>query len=464
MPLRRPAWAECQYQVRQPEHTLLLDGLDGAIRYAAMDGIELFQRLTFAVAIGVIVGIERHWRERDEQQGQRTAGIRTFSLIGMLGGVTGLLAKASSLESLGAAITITGLFIAFATIFARYQYREAVADRNFSATTTVAAMLTFALGTLAVIGNLTLASAAGVAMVAILASRDMLHGFVQRLTWPELRSAVVLLSMTFVILPLLPDEPLGPFGGVSPAKTWLLVVVLAAISYCGYIAVRLLGSARGELVAGAIGGLISSTATTLTNARQSAADGNPRTLAAGALAACAVSYLRTSVLIGLLAAPLGRLLFFPLGAACLTMVAFAWIFARHDDGHASKDQPKNPFDLDSVLKMALMLTIVAFLARAAASIYGSSGLIIVSALSGLADVDAAVIAVAGMTGQLSEQIAIAAIAAAIISNTVSKAAYAMMFGSSAFSIRFLMASAAALAVSVLAYWLEVSTALFGAVS
>jgi uncharacterized membrane protein (DUF4010 family) len=427
-----------------------------------MDGIDLFQRLTFAVAIGVIVGIERHWRERDEQQGRRTAGIRTFSLIGMLGGVTGLLAKVPGFEPLGAAIVIAGLFMAFAAIFARYQYREAVADNNFSVTTTVAAMLTFALGTLAVIGNLTLASAAGVAMVAILASRDLLHGFVQRLTWPELRSAVVLLSMTFVILPLLPDRPLGPFGGVSPAKTWLLVVVLAAISYCGYIAVRLLGSARGELVAGAIGGLISSTATTLTNARQSTADGNPRTLASGALAACAVSYLRTAVLIGLLAAPLGRLLFFPLGAACLTMVAFAWIFARDDEEHTAKETPKNPFDLDSVIKMALMLTVVAFLARAAASIYGSSGLIAVSALSGLADVDAAVIAVTGMTAQLSESIAVAAIATAVISNSISKAAYAVVFGSGAFGARFLLASAAALVVGVLAYWLEISIDLFGA--
>jgi uncharacterized membrane protein (DUF4010 family) len=429
-----------------------------------MDENNLFQRLIFAVAIGVIVGIERHWRERDEKRGQRTAGIRTFSLIGMLGGVTGLLAKISSFEPLGAAIVIAGLFIAFAAIFARYQYREAIADRNFSVTTTVAAMLTFALGTLAVVGNLTLASAAGVAMVAILASREMLHGFVQRLTWPELRSAIVLLSMTFVILPLLPDEPLGPFGGVSPAKTWLLVVILAAISFCGYIAVRLLGDARGELVAGAIGGLISSTAATLTNARQSVTEGNPHILAAGALAACAISYLRTAVLIGLLAAPLGRLLFFPLGAACLTMVAFAWAFARDDEGQATKDPPKNPFDLDSILKMALMLTVVAFLARAAASIYGSSGLIVVSALSGLADVDAAVIAVTGMVAQLSDSAAVAAIATAVIGNTISKAAYATIFGRGAFGARFVVGSAAAIVAGVLAYWLETSMHLFGITS
>ena len=426
-----------------------------------MDGIDLFQRLIFALAIGAIVGIERHWHERNEQQGQRTAGVRTFSLIGILGGVTGLLASASGLESPGAAILITGLFIAFAVIFAAYQYREAVADGSFSVTTTIAALLTFALGTLAVVGDLTLTAAAGVAMVAILASREMLHGFVQRLTWPELRSAIVLLSMTFVIFPLLPDKPIGPFGGVSPAKTWLLVVILAAISYCGYIAVRLLGATRGELVAGAIGGLISSTAATLTNARQSAAEGNPRTLAAGALSACAVSYLRTAMLIGLLAAPLGRLLFLPLGVACVTMVAFAWIFARHDEGHAAKDQPKNPFDLDSVLKMALMLTVVAFLARAAASVYGSSGLIAVSAISGLADVDAAVIAVTNMTAQLSEPIAIAAIATAVISNSVSKAAYAVAFGSRAFGIRFLIASIAALAASVLTYWLQTATNALG---
>lgn len=416
-----------------------------------MDAIESLQRLIFAVAIGVIVGTERHWRERGEQDGKRTAGIRTFGLVGMLGGVVGLLAGMPGLAPVGAAIVIAGSFAAFAAIFTLYQHREAVAAGTFSATTTVAAMLTFALGTLAVTGDLMLASAAGVAMVAILASREVLHGFVQRLTWAELRSAIALLGMAFVILPLLPEAPIGPFGGISPARTWLLVIILAAISFGGYVAVRLLGAARGELVAGAIGGVISSTAATLANARRSGDSEGSSALAAGALAACAVSYVRTAILVGVLAPPLGPALFPPLGAGTLVMAGLAWIFARRADGPAARDQPKNPFDIVAVLKMAAMLTAVALLSRAAAGLLGDRGLILISALSGLADVDAVVVAVTGMTAELTPMIAAAAIGMAVISNTISKAAYALMFGSRAFAVRFLLATAGALAAAAAAY-------------
>lgn len=421
-----------------------------------MDAIDPLQRLIFAVAIGILVGTERHWRERGEADGKRTAGIRTFGLVGMLGGITGSIAAMPGFGPVAAAIVITGLFAAFAAVFALYQYREAMAADKFSATTTVAAMLTFMLGTLAVMGDLTLASAAGVALVAILACRTLLHGFVEKLSWAELRSAIVLLGMTFVILPLLPETPIGPFGGISPSRTWLLVIVLAAISFGGYVAVRLLGPARGELVAGAVGGVISSTATTLTNARRSADAGGSGALAAGALAASAISYVRTAILVGVLAAPLGPTLFLPLGAGALVMAGFGWTFARRNDGPAEHSLPKNPFDIASVLKMAAMLTTVAFLSRAAASLLGDSGLILVSALSGLADVDAVIVAVTGMTAQLSHVVAITAIGVAVISNTVSKAVYALVFGSRAFGQRVLIASAAALIAAATTYWIETS--------
>lgn len=431
-----------------------IDGLCALADMPAMDGIEteMFQRFGVALAIGAIVGAERHWRERDVADGKRTAGLRTFTLVGMLGGAAGLIARAFPAAPTAAAIVIAGLFAAFAAVFALYQYREAVAEDTFSATSTIAGLLTFALGTVAVIGDLTLASAGGVMLVAVLASRDVLHAFMRKLTWAELRSAIILLGMTFVVLPLIPDEPVGPFGGVSPRATWLLVIVLAALSFCGYVAVKLLGSARGELVAGAVGGLVSSTATTLTNARRSAAGEEPRTLAAGALGACAISYLRTAVLVALLAATLAAALVPALLAATLAMVACAWLLARQGSSQHPEQPAKNPFDLDAVLKMALLLVGVAFVARAAAQWFGSGGLLAVSALSGLADVDAAVVTVAGMLGQLTQPVPTAAIGAAVVSNTLAKAAYALAFGSAAFSLRFLAATAVSLAAGFAAYW------------
>lgn len=419
-----------------------------------MENIEIFQRLGLAIAIGAVVGIERHWRERDEAAGQRTAGLRTFALIGMLGGTAGLIARAFGEAGAASAIVIVGFFVAFSAIFAVFQFRELVAENTFSVTSVIAAMLTFALGVVAMQGDPGLASAGGVVLVAILASRDLLHGFMRKLTWNELRSAIILLAMTFVILPLVPSHPIGPFGGVSPAKTWMLVIMLAAISFCGYIAVKLLGSTRGELVAGAVGGVVSSTGTTLTNARRAAGGEDPRTLAAGALGASAVSYVRTAFLVGLLAAPLARDVIPPLLAAALAMVAYAALLARKGTVEHREPQPKNPFDLDAVITMALVLVVVGFIARAAAAWFGESGVLVVSALSGLADVDAVTVTVAGMLNTLSTPVAAMAVGIAVASNTVAKAAYAVGFGNRAFGMQVVLASAISLAVGMAAFWLS----------
>lgn len=421
-----------------------------------MDTIEIFQRLGTAIAIGAVVGVERHWRERNEDDGQRTAGLRTFTLIGMFGGVAGLIVDILAQNQMAVAILLAGFFVPFALIFAAFEYREAVAEENYSVTTTVAAMLTFALGVLAVKGDLTLASAAGVTMAAILASRDILHGFMRRLSWTELRSAIVLLGMTFVVLPLLPDRPIGPFGGISPARTWLLAVILAAISFCGYILVRLLGAARGELLAGVVAGLASSTGATLNNARRAGAGEDARILAAGALGACAVSYLRTALLVALLAAPIAYLLIPALVAATLSMTVIAVVLARHEPSVHAAQPSKNPFDLDAVLKMAALLAAVAFVARAASQWFGDSGLIAVSALSGLVDVDAAVVTVAGMLETIALPSAVVAIAVAVISNTIAKAIYAAAAGSAGFGSRFVAASLVTLGIAGATYWIQVA--------
>ena len=197
-----------------------------------MTELELAQRLGIAVAVGALVGAERHWRERGEDDGQRTAGLRTYTLVGMFGGVAGAL----ELALRGGAnswpgLLLAGFFVAFSVVFGLFQYREQQADNTYSVTSTIAAMLTFALGALAVLGDMRIAGAAGVVLVAILAAREALHRFVEALTFAELRSAIVLLAMTFVILPFIPDTPVGPFGGVSPARIWTLAILLATISF-----------------------------------------------------------------------------------------------------------------------------------------------------------------------------------------------------------------------------------------
>lgn len=204
-----------------------------------MDLIDIFQRLGLACAIGAAVGVERHWRERDEPEGARIAGIRTFTLISMTGGIAGLLDGVTSGGVPG--LIVASFLLAISVVLLRFGLMEARAEGSFSATTVIAGITTFGLGALAVMGDMAVASATGAAMVTLLASREFLHGAIRRLTWVELRSAVVLLAMGFVILPLIPVDPYGPFGGVSPRSLVILVILLASISYVGYVAVRLIG-------------------------------------------------------------------------------------------------------------------------------------------------------------------------------------------------------------------------------
>ncbi|PSH68808.1 magnesium transporter MgtC [Phyllobacterium brassicacearum] len=418
-----------------------------------MEDFEIFQRMGLAIAIGAAVGVERHWREKDEDDGSRTAGIRTFTLIGMLGGATGLIEHSITPPGGFSGIIIIGFLITLTFVFTLFQLREAIAEQNYSVTSVVAAMLTFAFAVVAVLGDMTVASAGGVTLVAVLAGRDFLHAAMRKLRWTELRSAVILLALTFVILPIVPSEPIGPFGGISPSRILTMVIALAAISFCGYAAVRILGSATGEIVGGAVGGLISSTATTVSNARRSLTEDLARPLAAGAISAGGVSMLRTMFLVAMLARPLTMLLLPVLVGGAATMLGYAYLIARRSAAEHPELSVKNPFDLVEVVKMALLLVGVGFLVRVASQFFGDGGLLIASALSGLADVDAATVTVTGMLSTLSPQTASLAIGLAVLSNTVAKAVYASALGTVRFGVHVWIASLLAIAVAGMCWML-----------
>jgi uncharacterized membrane protein (DUF4010 family) len=423
-----------------------------------MTELELFQRFGVAIAIGALVGAERHWRDRTEEDGGRTAGLRTYTLIGMFGVTAGALELA--LRQAGGSVqglVVVGIFLCFAAAFTRFQLREQVAEKSFSVTSVIAAMLTFVLGALAVLGDMRLAGAAGVVLAGILAARETLHRFIEAVTFPELRSAIILLAMTFVILPLVPDDPIGPFGGVAPARIWTLAILVAAISFAGYVAVKVMGEAQGEMIAGAVGGLLSSTAVTVTNARRSAATdgsaGMDRSLAAGALGAGVVSYLRTGALVATLAPALVWQVVPALAAAALVMAAAALLHARNGAGTHESAAARNPFDLVKVVQLALLLAAIAFAARAAAHVFGDAGVIGVAAVTGLGDVDAPVITAAGLAGKgVSPDTAAIAMLVAALSNTLAKGAYGVALGSVRFGWLFGLGTLAAMATGA-ATWL-----------
>jgi uncharacterized membrane protein (DUF4010 family) len=265
-----------------------------------MDIQDLLARLGVALGIGLLIGVERGWRTREADSGARTAGIRTFAITGLLGGVLGALARQSG-DATAAGLVIGLGFAAYAaamTVFCRDENRQ---TGNFSATTAISGMVTFAVGAYASVGDLRIAAAVGVATAGLLAMREDLHGWVERLTWPELRSGLVLLAMTFIVLPIVPDDPVGPFGGVNPRQVWIIAIVLAGVSFVGYAAVKYFGASHGVLLAAAAGGLVSSTAVTATNARRAAAgEGSPRLLAAGVALAAAISFARVIAIVAAL--------------------------------------------------------------------------------------------------------------------------------------------------------------------
>jgi uncharacterized membrane protein (DUF4010 family) len=212
-----------------------------------VDTFELIQRLAVALAIGLVIGIERGWKQREEAEGDRAAGLRTHTLSGLLGGIWGALAVAAS--DRGAGTVALGIaFLAFAAVIGTFRYREMVRDQSFGATTVVAAMIAFALGALAVMGDVTAAAAAGVATALLLALKAALHEWLKKLTWEELRAGLILAAMTVILLPLLPDREVARWFPVNPREVWLLTILIAALSFAGYVAIRMAGATRGGLL------------------------------------------------------------------------------------------------------------------------------------------------------------------------------------------------------------------------
>lgn len=167
----------------------------------------------------------------------------------------------------GGALALGLALAAFSGVIVAFRYREILHDATYGATTVVAAMLAFGLGAFAVVGDVEVAAAGGAAATALRALKQLLLAWVKRLTWEELRSGLVLLAMNFILLPLLPNRMVDPWETLNPQAIWLMTILIAALSFVGYAAVKAKGEKRGILLTGIAGGLVSSTAVTLSLAR-----------------------------------------------------------------------------------------------------------------------------------------------------------------------------------------------------
>lgn len=345
-----------------------------------------------ALAVGLLIGLERGWQQRDWPEGHRVAGLRTFGLIGLLGGLSGLLAQRWGAVVLAVVLTaVTLLVLAGYIVTARMH-------NVMGLTTAMAAITTFLVGVLAAGGSPLLAAAVAVVTVGLLRLKRTLHSSIGKLTESELTSGIQLLLISIVVLPVLPDRGFGPFEALNPYKLWWAVVLLALLSFLGFVLMRWLGAQRGLTLTALLGGLVSSTATTATLARWSKEAPQWRPLAAGgATLACAAMFGRMAVLVGIAAPSLGATTVGTLGAMALTGAAFgAYLTTRERAGDLPDLSTQNPLKLSAAFQFALFLAAVLLAGRFLADQFGDAGLLVTAAISGLVDVDAITLSVGRM--------------------------------------------------------------------
>ena len=421
-----------------------------------MDVLDLISRFAVALGIGLLIGLERGWRTRELEPGRRAAGIRTFAITGLLGGTTGALAMAlGGAASAGGGIVVAIGFASYAVVLGIFTLEENRAGGSYSATSAIAGMLTFALSAYAVIGDMLLAAAAAVAAAGLLALRQQLHGWVASITWPELRSGLVLLTMTFIALPIMPNAPIGPFGGVNLREVWLIAIVLAGVSFAGYVSVKYFGVRYGLLLAAAAGGLASSTAVTIANARHAArGEGSPRLLAAGVAIASAIMFVRVLALVAALQPSLLVLVTPALLSAALAAIGFAVAWQRNGEKEHREVAFRNPFEFWSVVGFALLLAAVIVLGRVVGEWFGATGAIAGAIVVGLADVDAVTVSMTRLVPDtLSARQAALAILGAVASDTVSKVAIGAAIGRGWFATDIAAMASGCIAIGAAALWL-----------
>ncbi len=416
--------------------------------------IDAALRLGTAALIGLGIGLEREWSGHSTGPDARFAGIRTFLLLGMLGGVSGLFLSAGVLPA-GALTLAAG----FAMAIAAYVVTTRKPGADSDGTTETAALVVVSLGAVAGYGWLALAAGTGSIVMLVLLEKTRLHRLVRHVAERELQAALQFAVLALVILPLLPA---GPFGGVlaiQPRSLWILVLIFTALNFAGYVARRALGTGAGSTVTGSLGGLISSTAVALDFARKSRHEPEARTaLALGVIGACTVMIARVVVVSSVLNPRVGLqlcvLMVLPFVAGVLMLLRAARQF--ESETPAAPMVLGSPLRLWSALQMALVFQIALSALAMINGVWGTVGVYPAAAVLGLTDMDALTLSMSRLEGGLSVHAAAVAIAIGYLANTLLKAGITLAIGAGAFraaAASRLLAQAVAGAVGIgLYFW------------
>lgn len=384
-------------------------------------------KLLAALLIGLLIGVERGWQSRNDAPGSRVAGVRTFGLVALVGGVAGLLVERDLALAGNAVIIVTAIAIGLG------YWRTSRASDQVSATNAVAALLTLALGLLATCGFAVEAVASGCVAALLLASREQLHSWLSGLSEVDVQATVRFALIVAAIWPLLPNHAFGPYNAWNLRYLWSVVVLVTGFSFAGYIANKRFGHGRGTLATAALGGLYSSTAVIASlSIRLRGATAGYEAIAAGIAVASAVMFGRVLVLAAILAPRAFPSFAATIGPASVVAIFYAAWRVRNasedNEGRAASDA-RNPIELLPALFFAALVAATAVATRWADQQFGDMGAGAAIVISGSFDVDAATVTLGGLPpGTLSPYVAGLVLAGPVLVNTLFKAAIVLVNG------------------------------------
>ncbi|HKK74603.1 MAG TPA: MgtC/SapB family protein [Saprospiraceae bacterium] len=390
---------------------------------------KLFKILGIALGLGLLVGMQREYKQH------RVAGIRTFALATLLGSITGLIAEHFDA---GIIVAIGGLCLALLLVTVNFIKQKDKEIQDLGQTTEVAFLLMYALGVYLSFGNLNLGVALGGMIALLLHYKSRMGQFVDNLDPKDIRAIMQFVAITLVILPILPNQTYGPYDVLNPREVWLMVVLIVSLSMIGYIIYKVLDKDSGTIANGLLGGLISSTATTVTFSRRTNEMPKAARLAAFIImTASAVSIVRVLVEVSVVSPQSIKTIAPPLIAefVFMVLVCTGLYFYNRNKETQELPEPNNPAQLKSALVFGFLYAFILLAVAAAKDYFGESGLYIVSFISGLTDVDAITLSLSQSLnqGNLDSQLAWKLMLVAALSNLIFKGGMASVLGTKSLS-------------------------------
>jgi len=394
-----------------------------------MEQTTLFFRFGVALAIGFLVGLEREYafHQPDVEQ---FAGVRTFSLMGLVGALAALAA-----DRLASPATFTGIVLLVGGFIAVAYFVDAWRG-EVGLTTEVAALVVVLAGALSYWDQLALAAAVGVATMTLLSLKLETQTLVESITREDIYATLKFAVITAIVLPVLPNQNFGPppLDVFNPYRVWLMVVLISGISFLGYVLIKVVTARQGISLTGLLGGLASSTAVTLSLSQRSQNQSDlAKPFALAITVAWAVMFARVLVAVTALNASLFGLLWLPMAASALVGLGYAaYLYLSERTDEEGAVEFSNPFELGPAVKFGLLYAVVLIVARAAQVYLGDTGVYVSSLVAGTADADAIALSMAQLSledGGLELGTAARGIVLASMSNTVTKGGVVLATGS-----------------------------------